>query len=99
MPQSAGALIRLDAACGADAEAISVRKHVEAEHHSALVVLGYVAVRHPAAGVRDLEHDVHAFAGADQHGVLPHQVVLLYAVAVEDMAATRALQVERVVLR
>ena len=34
------------------------RCDVEAEHHPALVVLGDVAVRHPAAWVGDVEQDV-----------------------------------------
>src|SRR5688500_4375492 len=42
----------------------------EAEHHPGLVVLGDVAVRHPPAGVADVEEDVDGLAGADQHGVL-----------------------------
>jgi hypothetical protein len=36
----------------------------EAEHHSALVVLGDVAVGHPEAGVGDVEQDVNGFARA-----------------------------------
>ena len=36
--------------------------NVEAEHHAALVVLGDVTVRHPQAGVRDIEEDVDGFA-------------------------------------
>ncbi len=38
------------------------------------MVLGDVAVRHPAARVRDVEQDVDGLAGADEHCVLPHEV-------------------------
>ena len=54
----------------------AVSGHVEAEHHAALVVLGDVAVGHPAPGVGDVEQDVDGLAGADEHGVLPDQVRL-----------------------
>ena len=50
--------------------------HVEAEHHSTLVMLGDVAVRHPDARVRYVEKDVHSLAGSHQHRVLPDQVLL-----------------------
>src|SRR3982751_88197 len=56
-------------------------RHVEAEHHAALVVLGDVAVRHPAPRVRDLEQDVDRLARPPKHGVLPDQVVFDHAVA------------------
>ena len=74
-------------------------RHGEAEHHAALHVLGDVAVRHPQAGVGDVEQDVDGLAGADQHGVLPHQVGLGHAVAGEHQEPAGAVQVERVVHR
>src|SRR5207247_448498 len=42
-------------------------RHLEAEHHAALVVLGDVAVRHPQSGVGDVEQDVDGLAGAAEH--------------------------------
>src|SRR3954462_15867592 len=72
---------------------------VEAEHLAALVVLGYVAVRHPAAGVRDIEQDVDDLAGAHEHRVRPDEVRVLDAVATEDKEAASAVDVERVVHR
>ena len=56
----------------------------EAEHHSAFVVLGDVTVRHPAAGLRDLQQNVDGLPGGDEHGVLPDEVRLDSAVAGED---------------
>src|SRR4029078_4686818 len=50
--------------------------HVEAEHHSALVVLGNVAVRHPGSRIRDVEQDVHGLAGSDEHSVPPNEIRL-----------------------
>jgi hypothetical protein len=44
----------------------------EAEHHAALVVLRYVAVSHPVAGIRDVEQDVDRLARPHEHRVLPH---------------------------
>jgi hypothetical protein len=55
--------------------------HLEAEHHSALVVFGDVAMRHPQARVGDVEEDVHRLTGSHKHGVLPHQARLDYSVA------------------
>ena len=75
------------------------RGDVEAEHHAALVVLGDVAVRHPHAGVGDVEQDVDDLAGPHEHGVLPHQVGLELAVAGEDQEAPGAVDVEGVVHR
>ena len=71
----------------------------EAEHHAALVVLGDVAVRHPQAGVGDVEEDVDGLAGADEDGVLPHEVVVGFAVAGEHEEPAGAVDVERVVHR
>ena len=61
--------------------------HREAEHHAALHVLGDVAVGHPQAGVGDVEQDVDGLAGADQDGVLPHQVRFRRSVAGQDEEA------------
>src|SRR4051812_49180074 len=72
---------------------------VEAEHHAALMVLGDVAVRHPAAGVGDVEQDVDDLAGAHEHRVGPDEVGVLDAVAAEDEEAARAVDVEGVVHR
>jgi hypothetical protein len=55
---------------------VGLRVDVEAEHHPALVVLCDMAVRHPHAGVRDVEQDVHRLASADEDGVLPDKVLL-----------------------
>src|SRR5690242_14494452 len=62
---------------------------VEAEHHAAFVVLGDVAVRHPQAGVRDVEQDVDGLAGTDQHGVLPDEALLGLAVSGQDQEPPR----------
>ena len=48
----------------------------EAEHHSALVVFGDVAVRHPETGVGHVEEDVDGFAGAHEDGVFPDEIRL-----------------------
>jgi RimK family alpha-L-glutamate ligase len=69
---------------------------VEAEHHPALVMLGDVAMSHPAAGVRHVEEDVDGLAGAHEHRVLPDQVRLDDVVAREDQEAAGAVDVERV---
>src|SRR3954466_10176173 len=45
----------------------------EAEHHSTLVVLSDVAVRHPTARIGDVQQDVDRLAGKHEHGVLPSQ--------------------------
>src|SRR4029450_9597787 len=66
-------------------------------HHAALHVLGDVAVGHPQARVGHVEQDVHDLAGADQHGVLPDQVVLDHAVAGQDQEPPGPVQVEGVV--
>src|SRR5204863_2594142 len=63
-------------ATGIDSMNPHLRLDVEAEHHPALVVLGDVAMRHPATRVRDVEEDVDRFAGAHEHRVLPDQVRL-----------------------
>ena len=63
------------------------------------MVLGDVAVRHPATRVRDVEQDVDGLAGADEDGVLPDEVGLRDAVAGEDDEAAGAVDVERVVHR
>src|SRR4051812_44487525 len=74
-------------------------RHVEAEHHPALVVLGDVAVGHPPARVGDVEQDVDDLTGAHQDGVGPHQVGLDDVVAAEHEEAAGAVDVERVVHR
>jgi hypothetical protein len=48
----------------------------EAEHHSALVVFGDVAVRHPETGVGHVEEDVDGFACAHENGVFPDEIGL-----------------------
>ena len=48
------------------------------------MVLRDVAVRHPDAGVRDVEEDVDGLARPDEDGVLPDEVRLGHAVAGED---------------
>jgi hypothetical protein len=63
------------------------------------VVLGDVAVRHPDAGIRHVEQDVHGLAGSKQHRVLPDEVGLGDAVAAEDEEAAGPVDVERVVHR
>jgi hypothetical protein len=72
---------------------------VEAEHHPALVVLGDVAVRHPAAGICDLEQEVDDLTGRYQHGVLPDEVRLNRSVAAQDQEAACPVDVEGVVHR
>src|SRR4051794_1165050 len=72
------------------------RRDVEGEHHPALVVLGDVAVRHPAAGVGDVEEDVDGLPGPDEYGVLPDEVRLDDFIAGEDQEAPGPVDVERV---
>src|ERR671911_786493 len=55
-------------------------RDLEAEHHSALVMFGDVAVRHPEARVAEVEEDVHGLPGPHQHRVLPHQAGLDHSV-------------------
>src|ERR1051326_3544228 len=49
-------------------------------HHAGFEVLGDVAVRHPRAGVRDLEQNVGGPADGQQKGILPRQVRVADAV-------------------
>src|SRR5687768_400885 len=90
--------ISVNATSGLSPRPVS-RIDVEAEHHAALVVLGDVAVRHPTADVGDVEQDVDRFAGAHEHGVLPHEVRLDDPVAAEDEKSAGAVDVERMVHR
>ena len=69
---------------------------VEGEHHPALVVLGDVAVGHPATWICDVEQDVDDLSRPDEHGVLPHEVRLDHVVAREDHEPASAMNVERV---
>jgi hypothetical protein len=69
--------------------------HVEAEHHAALQLLGDMAVGHPQARVGHVEQDVHHLAGADQHRVLPDQVLLDHSIAGQDQEPAGAVEVER----
>src|SRR5215210_1658829 len=75
------------------------RQNVEAEHHPALVMLGDMAMRHPDAGVRDVEKNVDSLAGPHQHRVLPDKVLLGGPVACEDDEAAGTVDVERMVHR
>src|SRR5215213_7096981 len=52
---------------------------------------------HPQAGVGDVKKDVDGLAGANQDGVLPHEVVVGLAVACEHEEPAGAVDVERVV--
>src|ERR687897_3025606 len=70
--------------------------HVEAEHHPALVVFGDVAVRHPGAGIRNVQEDVDRLPGSDEHRVLPDQIRLLDAVPSEDQKPPGAVNMEGV---
>src|SRR3954453_10233900 len=76
-----------------------LRVDVEAEHHSALVVFGDVAVRHPSAGVGDVQQQVHDLTRWYEDGVLPDEVRLRGSVAGEDEEAAGAVDVEGVVHR
>ena len=69
------------------------------EHHSAFVVLGDVAVRHPESGVGDVEQDVDGFARAHEYGVFPGEVGLDVVVAGEYEEAAGSVDVEGVVHR
>src|SRR5919108_5268671 len=70
---------------------------VEAEHHAALVVLGDMAVSHPAAGIGDVEQDLDRLLGSHQHRVLPHEVGLRDAVAAQYQEPACAMDMERMV--
>jgi hypothetical protein len=59
------------------------RVDVKDEHQAALVVLREVAVRHPAARVRDVEEDVDGLVRAHEHSIPPDEVRLGHAVARE----------------
>src|SRR4051794_10864001 len=76
-----------------------LRVDVEAEHHSALVVFRDVAVRHPSAGVGDVQQQVYDLTRRHEDGVLPDEVRLGGSVAGEDEEAAGAVDVERVVHR
>src|SRR3954467_10700322 len=69
---------------------------LEAEHHSTLIVLGDVAMRHPPPGVRDVQQDVDRLAGKHQHSVFPYEVVVDRVVGGEDKESSGAVHVERV---
>jgi hypothetical protein len=69
------------------------RSDVEAEHH-ALVVLGDVAVGHPAPGVGDVEEDVDGLSGADEYRVFPDEVRLDDVIPSEDEEAAGPVHVE-----
>src|SRR5215218_1448149 len=56
-----------------------------------------VAVRHPEAGISDVEEEVHRLPSSDEHGVLPDEIRLGLAVAGEDQEAAGAMDVERMV--
>ena len=75
------------------------RRDVEAEHHSALVMFGDMAVRHPDAGVGDVEQDIHRLPGSYEHGVLPHEVLLCRAVPCEHDEPASPMDMKRVVHR
>ena len=55
------------------------------------MVLGDVAVGHPAARIGDVEQDVDRLARLDEHGVLPDEVLLRSTVSGEDDEAWVAL--------
>src|SRR6188508_1157440 len=79
----------------AEAGPAALRIDREVEHHPALVVLGDVAVRHPDAGVCDVEKDVDRLASRDEHCVFPDEVRLDDPVAGEDQEAAGTVDVER----
>lgn len=71
--------LRGPAAVAADSRLPANRRlwlDLEAEHHAALVVLGYVAMGHPQAGIGHVEEDIDRLAGRHQDGVLPDEVGL-----------------------
>ena len=76
-----------------------LRSDGEAEHHSALVVLGYVTVRHPETRLAHVQEDVDGLPGPDEHRVLPNQIRLDKAVSAQDEKAARAVDMERVMHR
>src|SRR3954469_10213278 len=75
------------------------RRDVEAEHHSALVMLGDMAMRHPDPRVRYVEQDVDRLTSPHEHRVLPHQVLLFGAVARKNDKAAGAMDMEGMVHR
>jgi hypothetical protein len=76
-----------------------LRRDGEAEHHPALVVLGYVTVRHPETRLAHVQEDVDGLPGPDEHRVLPNQIRLDKAVSAQDEKAARAVDMERVMHR
>src|SRR4051794_18651227 len=73
------------------------RRDVEAEHHSALVMLGDMAMRHPDPRVRYVEQDVDRLTSPHEHRVLPYQVLLFGAVARKNDKAAGAVDMEGMV--
>src|SRR4030095_445373 len=69
--------------------------HIEAEHHSALVVLRDVTVRHPRPRIRDVQQNVNRFPGTHEHRVLPDEVLLVDPVAGKDEETPSSVNVER----
>ncbi len=59
-------------------------------------MLGDVAVRHPAARIRDVEQDVDGLASADEHRVLPDEVRLENIIARQDQKPAGPVHMKRV---
>ena len=53
-----------------------VRVDIDVEHHTALRMLGDVAVGHPQPGIRDVQQYVNGLSGAQEHGVFPDVICL-----------------------
>src|SRR5215217_6420983 len=73
--------------------------YVEAKHHSALVMLRDVAVRHPETRVAYVEEDVDSLAGRYQHRVGPHQIGLDRSISGEHQESASSVDVEWMVHR
>ena len=56
-----------------------------------------MAVCHPEAGVRDIQKNIYRLSRAQEHGVLPHQIGLWFAIPGQDQKAPGSVDMEGMV--